>query len=38
MQWPKTADVIEEMPADPVGKWQRRPLRDPYGERRDRAI
>ncbi len=38
MKWPRTVDFIAEMPRDPTGKLQKRRLRDPYWEGRERAI
>jgi long-chain acyl-CoA synthetase len=38
MKWPKTIDFIGEMPRDPNGKLQKRRLRDPYWQGRERAI
>jgi long-chain acyl-CoA synthetase len=35
---PRSIDFIDEMPRDPNGKLYKRKLRDPYWERRERAI
>lgn len=38
MKWPRSIEFIAEMPRDPSGKLNKRTLRDPYWEGRDRVI